>query len=271
MTKEFKACTCSLDFETRHVHHAHPAMRALEQGVLGCDYGGTSWTTRVQADEIPSRLQLHEDTRLLEIGAGTGWPGVYTAGQSGCDLTMLDLPVSSLKQANVRAASDGLEDTSNAVAGSGAQLPFLDATFDAIQHSDVLCCLPEKLEMLQECRRVVPERAAMMFFVIAPAQDLNDADLKEAEETGPPFVGLDSDYMSLLDEGGWAVTSRTEISGEYLAALKRLVAGLDLNQKALKPVLGETEFNHQLQHRRDQISAVERGLLIRELFLARAV
>jgi SAM-dependent methyltransferase len=271
MSNEFKACTCSLDFETRHKHHAHPAMRALEQDVLGCDYGGTSWTTRVQADEIPSRLQLREDTRLLEIGAGTGWPGVYTAGQSGCNLTMLDLPVSSLKQANIRAASEGLEHTSSSVAGSGAQLPFSDAAFDAIQHSDVLCCLPEKLEMLQECRRVVPLGAAMMFFVIAPANDLKGADLIEAEETGPPFVGMDSDYMSLLDEGGWAVTSRTDLTDEYLAALKRLVSGLELNQKALEPVLGETEFKNQLQHRRDQINAVERGLLVRELFLTRAV
>jgi hypothetical protein len=35
---------CQCYFETQHLQHNHPAMRELERDVLGCDFGGTSWT-----------------------------------------------------------------------------------------------------------------------------------------------------------------------------------------------------------------------------------
>ena len=145
-------CCCS--FELRNKQHEHPAMRALERKVLGCDFGGTSWTTRAQADEIPAALNLQAGTRLLEIGAGSGWPGLYLAAQTGCDITLLDVPFDALREAIRRAREEKIGACSQAVAASGAALPFPAGVFDAIGHSDVLCCLPEKLEMLVECRRV---------------------------------------------------------------------------------------------------------------------
>lgn len=41
-------------------------MRELEKQVLGCDFGGTSWTTRIQAEKIPAALGLRKGVSLLE-------------------------------------------------------------------------------------------------------------------------------------------------------------------------------------------------------------
>ena len=54
-------------------------MRHLERTVLGCDYGATSWTTRREAGRIAELLGLNADMRLLDVGAGAGWPGLYIA------------------------------------------------------------------------------------------------------------------------------------------------------------------------------------------------
>jgi ubiquinone/menaquinone biosynthesis C-methylase UbiE len=264
-------CSCSFDFETRHEYHAHPAMRALETEVLGCDYGGTSWTTRQQAEEIPSALGLNQGVKLLEIGAGTGWPGIFLAGISGCDITLVDLPLNALKYATERARTEGLAHVSRAISASGAALPFTDGAFDAIEHSDVLCCLPEKLEMLCECRRVVSQGANMLFFVIAPAPGLNAKDMEDALETGPPFVGLDGDYSDLLEQSGWELLHRKDLTEEYLQALRRLVAGMEQETEVLREIMGNTEFDDHLLRRRQQIAAVERGLLEREMIQARAI
>jgi ubiquinone/menaquinone biosynthesis C-methylase UbiE len=261
-------CSCTCDFEILHEYHAHPVMRQLEREVLGCDFGGTSWTTRQQAEEVPPLLGLLKGTSLLEIGAGTGWPGVYTAGISECDLTMLDLPVKSLKYANSRANDEGLSGNFNSVAASGSALPFADDSFDAIAHSDVLCCLPDKQLMLRECKRVLKAGGAMLFFVIAPADGLDHAGMQEALETGPPFVGVPDDYAAMLKDSGWNVLERKGLTDEYQQALQRLVSGLEKNESILSKVMGQEGFVDQLLRRKNQISAIERGLLVRERFLA---
>jgi hypothetical protein len=82
-------------------------MREIERGVLGCDCGATSWTTRAEAA--------------------------------------------------------GVADRCRAVVADGVALPFADASCDAIRHSDVLCCMAAKLDLLRECRRVAVSHARMVF------------------------------------------------------------------------------------------------------------
>jgi SAM-dependent methyltransferase len=262
---EIPSCTCY--FETQHAMHLHPAMRVLEREVLGCDFGGTSWTTKAQADEIPAALGLHRGAHLLEIGAGSGWPGIYLAQKTGCDITLLDLPVNTLRDAQQRAIEENLRSQFQAVAASGAALPFASASFEAIGHSDVLCCLPEKLSMLKECRRVARPGARMLFYVIAPARHISGPELDEACEVGPPFVGVPDNYENLLDRSGWNIINRTGLTGEYLSAMRRLVECMETTSKTLQEVLGPEEFHNQLSHRQQQISVIERGLLEREMFL----
>ncbi len=262
--------SCSCYFEAQHEHHTHPAMRELEKSVLGCDFGGTSWTTKTQADKIPAALGLGAETRMLEIGAGTGWPGIYIATQSACDVTLLDIPVNTLKHASQRVFDEQVENRCSAVAASGAALPFATATFDTIGHSDVLCCLPGKLEMLQECRRVVRDQGKMLFYVIAPARGISGSDLDEACEVGPPFVGVPDDYTELLKASGWHLLEKTDLTEDYLQALLRLVNGFEAGAEELRTVMGADEFNDQLNRRRAQINAIERGLLEREVFLVQA-
>ncbi len=262
--------SCSCYFEAQHEQHTHPAMRELEKAVLGCDFGGTSWTTRAQADKIPALLGLGAGTSMLEIGAGTGWPGIYMAIQSACDVTLLDIPVNTLIHADQRAIDEQVEKRCRAVAASGAALPFASATFDVIGHSDVLCCLPDKLEMLKECRRVVRDQGKMLFYVIAPARGISGSDLDEACEVGPPFVGVPDDYTELLKASGWHLLEKTDLTEDYLQALLRLVDGFETGAEELRPVMGAGEFSEQLSRRRAQIDAIERGLLEREVFLVQA-
>jgi len=128
-------------------------MRDLERSVCGCAYGSTSWTTRREAERIAELLELGPDVQLLDVGAGSGWPGLYLAQLTGCDVVLVDLPLVALRIALARATDDGLSERCEAVAADGAALPFLDGSFDALSHSDVLCCAPDKLAILRACRR----------------------------------------------------------------------------------------------------------------------
>ena len=126
-------------FDVIYRNYQSPVMLEVERAVTGCDYGATSWTTRDEADQLGRLLELAPGRRLLEVGAGSGWPGLYLARSTACEVTLVDLPMNGLRIASERIAADGLGATCSVVLSDGAALPFQDASFDAIVHSDVLC------------------------------------------------------------------------------------------------------------------------------------
>ena len=258
----------SRDFEKSYEQGRLPAVRKLMQSVLGCDYGGTSWTTRSQADQIADSLELKPGVRLLDVGAGSGWPGLFLADTSGCDVTLVDIPVFALQQASERAAEDNLGQRCHTVAASGAALPFRDGAFDSVSHSDVLCCMPDKVPMLRECRRVVTDEAKMSFSVIMPAPALSEPDWQDAVSAGPPFVEVDDDYANLLSASGWRVIERSDVTQQHLQSLQVLVENMGACVAELTDALGAEELATQKQRRELQISAIQRGLLKREIFVS---
>lgn len=116
-----------------------PARRRVERVVLGSDYGATSYTTIRQAAELAERLELRQGVSLLDLGAGSGWPGLYLAALTGCRVVLADRPEEGLRIAQQRALEDGLADRCGFVLSSGDQLPFRRQVFDAITHTDVFC------------------------------------------------------------------------------------------------------------------------------------
>ncbi len=260
---------CELFAESYEISNL-PEMREVERDVLGCDYGGTSWTTKAQAERIVDALDLGPAARLLDVGAGSGWPALYVAERCGCEVTLVDLPLSALTMAQRRARRDGIESRVNIVAGRGDALPFVDASFAAISHSDVLCCLPAKSAMLGECRRVAVAGSDMHFSVISVAPRLSAAGRRRAVDVGPPFVDSPQPYREMLAGSGWRPVERRDVTGEYRQSLSLLLRGL-ARSRALRDALGKEAVTEALRHRQDQVEAIDAGLLVREVFLATAV
>jgi SAM-dependent methyltransferase len=245
------------------------AMRDLERSVCGCAYGSTSWTTRREAERIALLLELRPDVKLLDVGAGSGWPGLYLAQLSGCDVVLVDLPLAALRIALERATADGVSERCDVVAADGVALPFQDASFDALSHSDVLCCATDKLAILRACRRVAREGARTVFTVIAPAPSLSDSERQIAVASGPVFVDVADDYAVLLGQSGWCLHERTDVTAAFLQSMRADLEGMRARTDALVKVFGLDEFTERMKHLQATIAAVDAGLLRRELFVAR--
>ena len=113
--------------------------RRIERAVIGGDWGANGYTTVAQADELGSHLALRPGMTLLDLGAGRGWPGLYLAKSSGCNVILADLPHEGLAEAAGRAAAEGLADRVGYVVASASHLPLRAGGVDAIVSSDVLC------------------------------------------------------------------------------------------------------------------------------------
>jgi len=115
----------------------HDVLRELERRTLGADYGGNGYTDVAQAAHVVELLGVGSGDRILELGSGAGWPGLYLSRISGAQVVISDIAWEGLAWGSRRAKAEGLD--AYAVASAGLTLPFRDAMFEGVTHSDVLC------------------------------------------------------------------------------------------------------------------------------------
>jgi ubiquinone/menaquinone biosynthesis C-methylase UbiE len=243
-------------------------MLSIERQVCGCDYGGNSWTTRDQAQEIETLLGLKPGIRFLDLGAGSGWPGMYQAKNSGCDLTLVDLPMSGLKIAAERAFSDQMTGACWVACANATNLPFRDGCFDAISHSDLLCCLKQKSAVLESCNRVLGKGGRMVFTVISMAANLSRTERENTLGTAPEFVESEVDYLTMLEQSGWSVIDNQDLSAAYAASCHRQVKAMKQNKDDYIIITGASDYDDRLTRYASKFAALEDGRLRRELFVA---
>ncbi len=125
-------------FEQRYAVETSDAHRAVQREVFGADTWVRGYTTVAQAEMLAERLQLRSGTRLLDIGAGQGWPSVYLARETGARAVLTDVPSQGLLEARKRSDAEGVAELCSYALADGSRLPFRPATFDAVVHTDTL-------------------------------------------------------------------------------------------------------------------------------------
>jgi len=255
-------------FDNAYRHASAPVVQAIERRVCGCAYGGTSWTTRDEAERMGEVLALAPGKRLLEIGAGAGWPGLHLAKTTGCTVVLVDLPAGGLRVACERARDDGLAGRCFAAQADAAALPLQTASFDAISHSDVLCCLPDKAGVLRECRRAIRDAGRMAFTVIFIAENLSHEDHAEALATGPSFIETPLAYEDMLTQAGWRIVNSIDLTAAFATTMKTMIEARAAHAGELTHLMGAAETEDTSALMRRKLPAIERGLLRRAMFVA---
>lgn len=126
------------DFAARYTLPPTDVVQDVERRVIGAVWGANGFTTVPQADLLAETLDLAAGKRLLDLGTGRGWPGLYLAKKTGCEVVLTDLPIEGLRHARRRAQIESVSSL-GAVVASARDLPFGNESIDAIVHTDVLC------------------------------------------------------------------------------------------------------------------------------------
>jgi ubiquinone/menaquinone biosynthesis C-methylase UbiE len=247
----------------------HRVAREVELRTLGSDFGANGYATLAQVDELAALLGLGPGQRLLDVGSGQGWPGLYLARQTGCLVALTDVPVEGLATAARRATREGLGGRAWALAARGQMLPLRSGAFDAAIHTDVLCCLRPKLATLRATFRALRQGGRTAFTAIFPAPGLSAAEARRALEAGPPNCGLRTSYPSLLRSAGFVEIEERDLTPAYYATVSRKLDVAGQFAGDMIDMLGRQAYDEMQDERRLAIRAVEGGLLRRSLFVAR--
>jgi ubiquinone/menaquinone biosynthesis C-methylase UbiE len=117
-------------------------------------FGLATALERQVLDALPS------GARVLEVGSGGGQLAMRVAAQRH-DLTIVGLDLSHDQTARASRRARGLAPRVSFVCGSALELPFADATFDAVVSVASIKHWPDQLKGLRECVRVLRPGGAL--------------------------------------------------------------------------------------------------------------
>lgn len=108
----------------------------------------------------------------------------------------------------------------------------------------------------------------MVGYVIHAREDLDDPQRARAQELGPDQGGLGRPADQLLDEGGFVLRHRTDVTAEFRATLVALLEARARREPALRVEEGDEAFEEAQERRRSTLLGVDEGLLVRTLWVA---
>jgi cyclopropane fatty-acyl-phospholipid synthase-like methyltransferase len=137
---------------------------AIRREAFGEDIGQFSWLTADEYATFADALAIDAGSHVLEVACGTGGPALFLADRTGCRVTGVDLHEAGIAAANSRADELGLADRASFVhADTRSQLPFGEATFDALVCIDAWNHFDDRESVLSEWFRVLRAGAGLLF------------------------------------------------------------------------------------------------------------
>lgn len=158
--------------------------------------------------KLAARLPLTAGSRVLEVGAGSGFYSVEVARRlTEGHLELLDLQPEMLEKARRKLEAAGLSNVGYTPADAG-RLPFREGSFDLLFLVAVLGEIADRGAFLAEARRVLKPEG-----ILSVSEHLPDPDYSTCARVKP-----------LVEEAGFRFVGRKGVSWSYTANFEKVGA-----------------------------------------------
>jgi SAM-dependent methyltransferase len=151
-------------YDTHYANLAAAAQIDVRRETYDEDLGQSSWITLAEAREWFRQLQLDADSRVLEVGCGSGGITRRLAVETGASAVGVDINPHGIEAATASALREGLSSRITfQVVDAARRLPFADTSFDAIFSNDAINHLPGRAELFVDWHRVLKPGGRLLF------------------------------------------------------------------------------------------------------------
>jgi ubiquinone/menaquinone biosynthesis C-methylase UbiE len=151
-------------YNTSYANFESPVIARIRAETYGEDLGQTGWMTATELRRFARLLKITSESRVLEVGCGSGGSALFLARTIGCSLTGIDINDSGIRNARRLASQNGLgKGTEFRKVDGSHTLPFANNSFDAVFSNDVMCHIPDRRKVLREWLRVLRPAGSMLF------------------------------------------------------------------------------------------------------------
>ena len=179
---------------------------AMRSTWMAGDFGVVAKTIAGPAEAFIARLAIPASSRVLDVACGTGNAAIPLARQ-GCVVTGVDIAPNLLVQARERATTEGL--TIQFDEGDAEQLPYPDASFDAVVTMFGAMFAPRPELVAQELARVLKPGGLLAMANWNPASFTGDM-FRLGSKHVPPPPGIPPPVL-----WGDDVTVRHRLAGHF--------------------------------------------------------
>ena len=173
--------------------------------------GAALFNDQAVLTRIRDAAQLAPGSRLLDVACGPGIVVEALARGAG-EVVACDITPEMLEQTERRCRAAGLTNV-KCVPGRAEDLPFDDASFDAVVTRSALHHFPDPAAALREMSRVIRDGGRVVIVDVMASPDAEEAALHNALETlrDPSHVRMlpESELNRHLADAGLAVEHRT--------------------------------------------------------------
>jgi cyclopropane fatty-acyl-phospholipid synthase-like methyltransferase len=192
----------------------------VRRATYGDDLGQSGWLTADELEHFSEWLGLGAESRLLDVGCGSGGPALRLAETKGTSVVGIDLLEEGITTATRLAQERGLDDRARFTrVDAGGRLPFDDQSFDAVISIDVMCHLPKRADIFREWHRVTAPGARVLFTDPTIVTGLvTDAEIAARSAVGIYVFSAQSVNEKLLAQAGFDLIHREDLT-ENMASM----------------------------------------------------
>jgi SAM-dependent methyltransferase len=245
----------------------------IRREAFGEDIGQNSWLTADEHDRFLGWLGLSSGNSLLDIACGAGGPALRAAATRGCYVVGVDAHERAISAAGSLSAQRGLGRVAEfRVADASQQLPFSDASFDAITCIDAINHFPDRLRVVADWARLLKPGGRLLFTdPIIVTGPLVNSEISLRSSTGfylfvPP--GYDERIIAQCDLHLVVSENRTRNMAEI--AERRKVARAS-RSSALREIEGDQAYEGQQEFLSIAARSASESRLSRFVYVAEKV
>jgi SAM-dependent methyltransferase len=218
--------------------------RRIRTATYGQDFGQTSWVTTEESRDIPGFMDLSCGSSVIEIGSGSGRYALHLVETVGCHVLGVDVNEFGVENANRLSAEAGVADRARfQTCDASKPLPFENAAFDAAFSNDVICHIPERLQLLRELCRVLKPKGKLLFSDgLVLGGTISHQEIAARSSIGYYIFSPPGENEHLLVEAGFSVLSATDTTANAAAISARWREARANSTDQLIAIEGESNF-----------------------------
>ena len=221
----------------------------IRRDAFGEDIGQNSWLTASELDAFLGWLNLSSGKTALDVACGSGGPALRMAAGTGCSVVGIDIHDQAISIAKSTASLRQLDQRAKFyVMNATEQLPFSDASFDAITCIDAIPHFPNRALVIADWTRLLRPGGRLLFTdALTVTGPLTSEEIAARSSGGFALFVPDGYDTEVIAQCGLRLVAQRDVTANMAEVTERRRAARAARSSTLRDIEGHELYEGQQQ------------------------